>query len=83
MPGFKTLADYCGGNGNPLVAQSFVPGRGWENTERLAATPKFLAGLRRLGVTKIAVEVEPGTTRLADFALAEIRAGGKVGGSLA
>jgi len=81
MQGFKVLAAHCGGNAAPTIAQVYTPGSAWRDADpREPATAKALARLKRAGVTTIAVEVEPGTTRLADFKLTEIADGGKIGG---
>jgi len=64
------LRDYCG-NGNPIIRQEFSDQ--WRTqTYRKRASVAWLRKLRTAGVTRIAVEVEPGTDRLADFSIAEL-----------
>lgn len=71
MQPIKVLADYCG-DGNPVIAQEFVPGRGWRRCNfRKRASVAWLRKLRReFGVTTVAVEVGP--NRVADFKISEM-----------
>ncbi len=69
MQPIAELAEY-GGNGNPVIVQEFVPGRGWRRTNfRKRASCAWLRKLKREGVTEVAVEFDG---RAADFRIAEL-----------
>lgn len=71
MQPIAKLAEYCG-DGNPVIAQEFEPGRGWRRAGfRKRASVAWLRKRRRAGVTAVAVEFADGSRR-ADFRIEEL-----------
>ncbi len=73
MRPLRVPLDYCG-DGNPVIAQEFRPGRGWRRAGwRKRASASWLAKLRREGITDVALDVGG---RVADFTINELLRGG-------
>jgi hypothetical protein len=72
MQPIDLLAEY-GGDGNPVIVQTFTPGKGWTRTSwRKRASRSWLRKLRRdEGITTVAVEFDGGR-RVADFRISEL-----------
>jgi hypothetical protein len=68
------LSDYCG-DGNPVIVETFTPGRGWVRAGwRKRVSRSWLRKLRReQGVTEVALDVGG---RVADFRVSELLSSG-------
>lgn len=74
MQPIPVLAEYFGGDGNPVIRETFVAERGWRRLGwHKRASRAYLRKLRREeGVTHVAVSPATLPERVADFRIEEL-----------